>query len=148
MKPFDKILFANDFTEYSEHAFDWALMLAKEFDARLIIIHVINLPVDLSGFYAPAISFDRLDQEIETGAEKKMQQSCRTRIRDFADYETAIERGIPYERILAKAEEEKVSLIVLGTQGRKGIDHLLFGSTAEQVTRKAGCPVLTVRSPE
>ncbi len=145
MKPFDKILFANDFSENSEHAFDYALTLAKQFNSRLIIIHVINEPVDLRGFYVPHISFEKLEKEIEEGAEKMMQKFCRTRAKDFTNYETLIVAGIPYEEILKKADEEKVSLIVLGTQGRKGIDHFLFGSTAERVVRNARSPVMTVR---
>jgi nucleotide-binding universal stress UspA family protein len=145
MKPFEKILFANDFSENSEHAFDYALTLARQFDARLMIIHVINEPVDLRGFYVPHISFEKLEKEIEEGAEKMMQKFCRTRAKDFTNYETLIVAGIPYEEILKKATEEKASLIVLGTQGRKGIDHFLFGSTAEKVVRNAKCPVMTVR---
>ena len=145
MKPFDKILFANDFSENSEHAFDYALALAKQFDARLIIVHVINEPVDLRGFYVPHISFEKLEKEIEEGAEKMMQKFCRTKAKDYANYETLIIAGIPYEEILRKANEEQVSIIVLGTQGRKGIDHFLFGSTAERVVRNAKCPVMTVR---
>lgn len=145
MGQFEKILFANDFSENSEHAFDYALTLARKFDARLIIIHVINEPVDLRGFYVPHISFETLEKEIEEGAEKMMQKFCRTRIKDFANYETVIVAGIPYEEILKKADAENVSLIVLGTQGRKGIDHFLFGSTAERVVRNAKSPVMTVR---
>ncbi len=145
MKQFDKILFANDFSENSEHAFDYALTLARQFNAQLIIIHVINEPVDLRGFYVPHISFEKLEKEIEEGAEKMMQKFCRTKARDFTNYETLIVAGIPYEEILKKSNEEQVSLIVLGTQGRKGIDHFLFGSTAERVVRNAKCPVMTVR---
>jgi nucleotide-binding universal stress UspA family protein len=145
MEPFDKILFATDFSENSEHAFDYAMTLARKFDARLTIIHVINEPVDLRGFYVPHISFEKLEKEIEEGAEKMMQKFCRTRIKDFSNYETLIVAGIPYDEILKKANEEKVSIIVLGTQGRKGIDHFLFGSTAERVVRNAICPVMTIR---
>jgi nucleotide-binding universal stress UspA family protein len=147
MKPFDKILFATDFSENSEHAFDYALTLAREFNSRLTIIHVINEPVDLRGFYVPHISFEKLEKEIEEGAEKMMQKFCRTRAKDFTNYETLIVAGIPYEEILRKATEQESSLIVLGTQGRKGIDHFLFGSTAERVVRNAKCPVMTVRMP-
>ena len=145
MKQLDKILFATDFSENSEHAFDYAFTMAKKFNARLIIIHVINEPVDLRGFYVPHISFDRLEKEIEEGAEKMLQKFCRINIKDFSNYQTVIVAGIPYEEILKTADEEDVSLIVLGTHGRKGIDHFLFGSTAERVVRSAKCPVLTTR---
>lgn len=144
MEQFEKILFATDFSENSEHAFDYALTLARKFGSRLIIIHVINEPVDLRGFYVPHISFEKLEKEIEEGAEKMMQKFCRTKIKDFTNYETLIVAGIPYEEILKKADAESASLIVMGTQGRKGIDHFLFGSTAERVVRTARCPVMTI----
>ena len=147
MKMFEKILFATDFSESSDHAFDYALSLAKQFNARLIIMHVINEPVDLRGFYVPHISFEKLEKEIEEGAQKMMDKFCRTRITDYSNFESVIVAGIPYEEILKKATDESVSLLVLGTAGRSGIDHLLFGSTAERVVRKAACPVMTVRLP-
>lgn len=145
MRSFDKILFATDFSESSEHAFEYALSLARQFHSRLIILHVINEPVDLRGFYVPHVSFENLEKEIEQGAQKMMAKFCNSHITDFTDYETAIVSGIPYEEILKRAESDNVSFIVLGTQGRSGIDHLLFGSTAERVVRKAKAPVLTVR---
>ena len=145
MEHFDTILFATDFSENSDHAFDYAFTLATRFGSRLVIIHVINEPVDLRGFYVPHISFDTLEKEIEEGAGKMMQKFCRTRIKDFTNFTTLTVTGIPYEEILKKADVEKASLIVMGTQGRKGIDHFLFGSTAERVVRNATCPVMTIR---
>jgi nucleotide-binding universal stress UspA family protein len=145
MEKFEKILFALDFSEHAEHAFDYALSMARSYKARLIIIHVIQEPVDLSGFYVPHISFENLEKEIREGAEKMMEKFCAGMMPDYNDYETFIVSGIPYQEILRKAEEENVSLIVMGTQGRRGIDHLLFGSNAEKVVRNSKCPVLTVR---
>ena len=145
MEKFDKILFALDFSENSEHAFAYAISMAKNFNARLIILHIIQEPVDLSGFYVPHISFENLEKEIKEGAEKMMENFCAKMITDFSNYETVVVAGIPYQVILRKAVDENVSLIVMGTQGRKGIDHLLFGSNAERVVRSAKCPVLTVR---
>lgn len=147
MKEFKTILFANDFAETSEEVFDYALGLARKYGAKLLIVHVINEPVDLRGFYVPHISFENLEKEIVEGAEKMMDKFCRTKVKDFADYETMILSGIPYEEIIKKAEEAQASLIVMGTHGRRGLDHMLFGSTAERVVRGAGCPVLTVRLP-
>jgi len=147
MKEFKTILFANDFAETSEEVFDYALSLARKYGAKLLIVHVINEPVDLRGFYVPHISFENLEKEIVEGAEKMMDKFCRTKVKDFADYETMILSGIPYEEIIKKAEDAQASLIVMGTHGRRGLDHMLFGSTAERVVRGAGCPVLTVRLP-
>jgi nucleotide-binding universal stress UspA family protein len=147
MKTFDKILTAIDFSDNSEHAFDYALTLARQFQAELIILHVINEPVDLRGFYVPHISFEQLEKEIADGAEKMMEKFCQTRLGDFSNYRTAIVSGMPYEEIIRKSEEVGASLIVLGTHGRTGLDHLIFGSTAERVVRSSSCPVLTIRMP-
>lgn len=147
MKPFDKILIAIDFSENSEHAFEYAMTLAKQFQAELTILHVINEPVDLRGFYVPHISFEQLEKEIEEGAQKMMEQFCQARMGDFTNYQTAIVTGIPNEEIIRKAADTGASLIVLGTHGRTGLDHIIFGSTAERVVRSAACPVLTIRMP-
>ncbi|MBT0662843.1 universal stress protein [Geobacter pelophilus] len=145
MKNIDKILLAIDFSDSSQHACEYALTLASQFNSKLLILHVINEPVDLRGFYVPHISFDRLEQEIEEGARKMMDQFVPKAMGSFTNFETCIVSGIPYDEILKKADDENTSMIILGTHGRTGIDHLLFGSTAERVVRTAKCPVLTVR---
>ena len=76
-----------------------------------------------------------------------MEKFCSARLGDFSKYQTVIVSGIPYEEIIRKAEEIGASLIVVGTHGRTGLDHLIFGSTAERVVRSASCPVLTIRLP-
>lgn len=147
MKPFEKILTAIDFSENSEFAFEYAVTMAKQFNAELIVMHVINEPVDLRGFYVPHISFEQLEKEIEEGAAKMMETFCNSRLESFRNYTTAIVSGIPYDEIIRKADEVGASLIVLGTHGRTGLDHILFGSTAERVVRSANCPVMTIRLP-
>lgn len=148
MKAFSKIMVAIDFSDSSDNAFQAALMLAEKFSARLLIMHVINEPVDLRGFYVPHISFDKLEEEIEEGAKKLMETFCRQHIKGFDDFETIIAPGIPYETIISRASDEGAELIVIGTHGRTGLDHVLFGSTAEKVVRKSPLPVLTVRLDE
>lgn len=148
MEKIDKILMAHDFSDYSEHAFNYAYTLAKNLNARLILIHVIHEPLDLRGFYLPHISFDVLDKEVEEGAKQMMEKFCHSRLRDFTNYETSVVIGIPYMEILNKAKQENVSMIVMGTQGLTGVAHLLFGSTTETVLRNAKCPVLIVNLPQ
>jgi len=145
MKDLKSILFATDFSDCSEAAFGYAILLARKFHARLLIVHVINEPVDLRGFYVPHISFDTLEAEIEASAKKMMQDFCAKQLFQTDDYVTEVIPGIPYEEIIKRAEEERVDLVVLGTHGRSGLDHLLFGSTAEKVVRKSSIPVMTIR---
>ena len=148
MNNFSTVLVAIDFSDSSDSAFQMALSMAKVFSARLLVVHVINEPVDLRGFYVPHISFARLEEEIQEGAEKMMESFCRTHLVDFKDFEEIIVSGLPYEEIIAQAEERSADLIVIGTHGRSGLDHVLFGSTAEKVVRKSTIPVLTVRLEE
>ncbi len=148
MKSLDRILVAIDFSDSSDKAFNTAFFMAQKFSAHMILVHVINEPVDLRGFYVPHISFDKLEEEIKAGAEKMMEHFCRTHLKDYHDYESLIVPGIPYQEILATANDKQVDMVVLGTHGRAGLDHVLFGSTAEKVVRKASLPVLTVRLSE
>ena len=148
MKAFKTILFATDFSESSDHAFGYARSLAASFNAKLVILHVINEPVDLRGFYVPHISFDKLEEEIEQGAQKLMEQFERKFLSDFKDYESVVAPGIPYDEIIKRAESAGAELIVMGTHGRTGLDHVLFGSTAEKVVRKSPVPVMTIRHKE
>jgi len=76
-----------------------------------------------------------------------MAKFCSSKMGDFTNFTTSIVTGIPYEEIIRSAREAAASLIVLGTHGRTGLDHLIFGSTAERVVRGASCPVLTIRLP-
>lgn len=148
MGNFSTVLVAVDFSDSSDNAFQMALSMAKSFSARLLVLHVINEPVDLRGFYVPHISFERLEEEIEEGAQKMMESFCRKNMVDYENFDSLIVAGLPYEQIIGQAEEKTADLIVLGTHGRTGLDHVLFGSTAEKVVRKSKVPVLTVRLEE
>ncbi len=148
MKDFSTILVAVDFSDSSQNAFELALNMANKYSARLVLLHVINEPVDLRGFYVPHISFEKLEEEIEEGAKKMMDSFCRQNLSGFDNYESVIVPGLPYEQIIQQGEQLSADLIVLGTHGRTGLDHVLFGSTAEKVVRKSPLPVLTVRLQE
>lgn len=147
MKAFQKILLATDFSDCSEEACAYALNMARTYDAALLVLHVINEPVDLRGFYVPHISFEQLEKEIADGATTLLASFCNDHLHGFSNYTTAVASGVPYEEITRIAQEQDASLIVIGTHGRSGLDHLIFGSTAERVVRNAPCPVLTIRLP-
>jgi nucleotide-binding universal stress UspA family protein len=68
-------------------------------------------------------------------------------MRAFKDYKVVLKEGEPFVEIIQIAKKNSADLIVMGTHGRSGLDHILFGSTAEKVVRKSPCPVLTIRLP-
>lgn len=145
MKQIQTILFATDFSESSEEAFAYALSFSRSFNARLFLLHVISEPVDMRGFYVPHISFDSLESEIISSAKKMLSDFCSLRLKDTDNFVFDVVSGVPFEKIIAVAEQERADLIVVGTHGRGGLDHLLFGSNAEKIVRKSSVPVLTVR---
>ncbi|MBI5101047.1 MAG: universal stress protein [Nitrospirae bacterium] len=140
-----KIIFATDFSEGSSHALPYAVDLAKKYGARLYLVHVVYDVAKAAGWYVPHISMDEMYTDIEKSAKAELEKSFIDEMRGFKEIDRVVLKGIPYEELCRFAGENKADMIVLGTHGRKGIDRMLFGSTAEQVVRNAPCPVLSVR---
>ncbi len=146
---FKKILFCTDFSEDSHWAFTYALDLAKTYNANLLIFHVTPEPVhpEQLSLYLPPEKLEELkisqkkeiDQKLKTHYVKKMGR--------FKKYQIFLKEGEPFLEIIQKAKKDSADLIVMGTHGRTGLDHVIFGSTAEKVVRKSSCPVLTIRYP-
>jgi len=142
-----KILFATDFSEGSSSSLPYAVDFAKRYGAKLYIVNVIFDIAKASGSYVPHISMEELYKDMEKASKAQLEKCYIEEMKSFKDVEHVVLKGVPYEEISRFASENKVDLIVIGTHGRKGLDRVLFGSTAEQVVRHAPCPVLTVRLP-
>jgi nucleotide-binding universal stress UspA family protein len=121
--------------------------LAKQYNASLYLIHVIYDLSQASGLHVPHVNLDQLYLEIEAEALKELERFGLEELRGL-DVHREIIRGVPYEEIIKFAEKNQIDLIVIGTHGRTGLEKLFFGSTAEQVVRRAPCAVLTVRLPK
>jgi len=140
-----KILFPIDFSEGSINALPYAVDMVKHYGARLYMIHVIHDLIAVSGLHIPHISVDEIYKELAAVAKKELEEFGETERQDVKNVEYAILRGVPYEEILKFVDKNNIDMIVIGTHGRKGLDRVLFGSTAERVVRNASCPVLTAR---
>jgi nucleotide-binding universal stress UspA family protein len=134
MLPIRTILHPTDFSATSNCALRLACSLARDRNARLIVLHVVpgSLAAEKRGFG------EELDEELN-----------RMEIPDpQLRVERRLEEGDPVAQVLRVAEEEGCDLIVMGTHGRTGLGRLLMGSVAEQVVRNGTCPVLTVKLPQ
>ena len=127
------ILHPTDFSERSGYAFQLACSLARDRGARLIVLHVMPVPL---------VQEKRFYQE-EMSAELNRLRAPDSQIQ----VEHRLEQGDPATQILRIAQETGCDLVVMGTHGRTGLDRLLMGSVAEEVVRRAACPVVTVKAP-
>jgi CPA2 family monovalent cation:H+ antiporter-2 len=143
--PFKRILCPVDFSPASVDALQFALSLAQEGDASLTLLHTLEWPDDaplpLSGLSLPAYTRDREDEAL-----RRLQGLVPDSSRLWCRPIERIAHGKAYREILGVAAEDNVDLIVMGVQGRNALDVMLFGSTTNQVVRRATCPVLTVRT--
>lgn len=143
----ERILFPTDFSEGSAHAVPYVADLTRQYNAKLFIMNVVYDIAGATGWYVPHTNMDELYKDIETNAQKECERWCAEELRGYKGIEHRVLRGVPHEEILKFAEENNVDLIVMGTHGRRGLDRIIFGSTAERVVRNASCPVLTVGAP-
>ena len=150
MITFKKILFCNDFSESAKWAFPYALELAKLHDGKIYILHIVpETDRYLFGYSLPEDLKNQIEQEQKKKIEEGFKETCIEQMGDFKNYGFIVKEGdVPFIEILEFAKENDVDIIVMGTHGRTGLNHVLFGSTAENVVRKSSCPVLTVRHPE
>lgn len=135
-----KILFSTDFSTQNDASLAQATALARDANATLIIVHVAEPPVAYMGeFYYGFPEPDR-------SALKKMLESI-VPTDPAVPCKHVLLTGDPAAEIVQLAKNEGADLIVLGTHGRTGLARMLMGSVAEQVVRRAPCPVLTVKQP-
>jgi nucleotide-binding universal stress UspA family protein len=141
---FKKILCPVDFSEFTKDVIAYAADISKRYGAELHVLHVIpNLT-----YFTPYESF--LTPENLVAIEKNIQDEVD---RDFGkvlknvdiNVKKAVRTGVAFVEIIDYAKTEGIDLIVMGTHGRSGIEHILIGNVAEKVVRKSPCPVMTIR---
>ena len=142
----EKILMPTDFSSSSENAMRYAVSFAKEYNAELVVLHVIHEPHRLRRVTTtlPGEEIDKIITD-EIGVVKKAMEQF---VKDFSEgvkVKTLIKTGIAIVEIVESAKEENVDMIVIGTHGQTGTRHALIGSVAERVVRNAHCPVFTVK---
>ena len=142
-----KILVPIDFSDYSRKALKYSVEFAEQFNSEITLVYVIEpivYPADLSLdqmiLPTPPIDFTKKSKT-------ELEELAKEIIGEKLNYNIVIKTGKPFMEIIETAREIDADLIIIATHGHTGVEHLLFGSTAEKVVRKAPCPVLTLREP-
>ena len=142
------ILHPTDFSESSSYALGYAISFAKEFKAKLYLLHVIE-PVSTMFYLDVSKAPPAVDAmtDIQNHAQRALEEVLPPEVRDTISTEYAIRGGAPFVEIIRYAKEIEADMIVCGSHGRTGLKHMIFGSVAENVVRHSPCPVLSVRHP-
>ena len=143
-----KVLVPTDFSESARHALTYGTSFAREYEAELTLLHVVeNLTVGYASDLFP-VPMQEVFQEISGYAKTELAKlGAQAREKNVSVVEH-VAQGKPSAEIIRFARETEIDMIVLGTHGKGMLDQALFGSTTERVVRRAPCPVLTVRLAE
>jgi nucleotide-binding universal stress UspA family protein len=138
----EKIILPFDFSECSRQALNYAISFAKQFNAKILLLHVMALSP-----YVPEIAISIESDQV--GLKKKLDEKVRGEVLKIQEQGIETEGfciiGEPHTEIIEFAVKEHADMIIMGTHGRTGLTHILLGSTAERVIERAPCPVLTLK---
>jgi len=140
-----KILVPVDFSACSNKALQYAIPFARQFDAELTLLHVVQPFVAVPEM--PSVDAALVQKQMRESGKKQLEALQQTIDAEIPS-STLLRMGNPHVEIINAAKESGIDLIILSTHGRTGLAHVFLGSNAERVVRHAGCPVLIVREQE
>ena len=141
---FNRILCATDFSDFSNHTISYGVALAKEFEAKLFVSHVIDLSsVAIYGEF-------QLDP---VGQQNRIMEDADAQLKELTGdqpipWEPLISVGKPADEISRAVDEKDIDLVITATRGRSGLKRIILGSVTERLMRTLACPLLVVNSPE
>ena len=142
---FKNILSMTDFSEDADYSVSVAVQLAKSFNTKLTILHVIHDESQLP-FYLSSIQYEELNKAIMSEVERKF-KGYKEKIVDLENvqYETKIRRGSSYAQGIIEMEEGSYDLVVIGSHGQSALKKFFYGSTSEKIIRRAPISVLVTK---
>ena len=143
---YKKVLFCTDFSETSDNAFDYAYGVAKRDKGELYILHVLprNPHQDFAELYIDSETSERINKAIEEDIDYNNRERYLKKIENGLKHHVVIRSGREDEEILKFARKEGADILVIGTNGKTGIEHALVGSVAERVIKRSPIPVFVI----
>jgi nucleotide-binding universal stress UspA family protein len=135
------ILLTTDFSHASKLALPYAIALARQYGAKIVMGHAISPEPHLT------VPLDPLPDDVDTvrqEAQRNLADFARPELLGDTPYEKVLERGDFWNAISSMIRKHEIDLIVAGTRGRQGVRKLVMGSHAEKIYRRTDCPVLTI----
>ncbi len=138
-----------DFSDNSKLIAESAVFMTESFNAKLVLVFVVQKFEDYSGFFVPQMSIPDFEQDLFTQAEDKMATFCQeleifSKDKNVSDIQGKVLVGDVAEMIVDFSSDQQDGLIVMGTHGYKGLEKIMFGSVADKVVKTATCPVMTI----
>ncbi|MCF7854110.1 MAG: universal stress protein [Candidatus Pacebacteria bacterium] len=143
-----KILCPVDFSVSSYHALEYAIAFAEKYKAELKVVYVMEVAAAALSLSEVDVTDPGLLEQLQSDANDKLDQIAKETRERHEPVTQQMLYGKPFVEIITAAKDWQADVIIMGTHGRTGLEHVLIGSVAEKVVRKAPCPVLTVRHPE
>ena len=146
-RPIRRILYATDYSKASARALDEAVSLAKQNNAELLVVHVIEPVTSYAAGedFGGAELYLKMEETTKQEAQRSMQKLMGKLQQAKVKAKSLLLKGPVDDQIVKAAKNRKANMIVIGTHGRTGLSKLLMGSVAGKVISLASCPVLTVR---
>jgi nucleotide-binding universal stress UspA family protein len=147
MEAIKTILLPTDFSDYSALAKEYALNFAKQYKAKIVAIHVVELVADYVNFYVPDThgAGTNLYEAMKKSARMKMESLFSLEEKKEVKIELVLREGKAFVEILEVARGTQADLIVISPKGKTGYEHTQFGSVTEKVVRKAPCSVFVAK---
>jgi len=147
MLAFKVIVVPTDFSDHSLRAIPYAVSLAEKFNARLKVVFVSEPALQVADVAWVGIDERSMSQEHLEEARRNLERIALEQVPTDVQVDAEVLSGDAVEAVIAYARDVNADLVVMATHGRSGLSHMLMGSVAEQIVRKAPCPVLTLKQP-
>jgi nucleotide-binding universal stress UspA family protein len=153
MIQYSNILYCSDFSEEAEMAFHHAIDFCQRYGAKLHLLHVLHSGYKymrhvVDEYVDPDKKEQVADEKLIEQAEADLKSRYGDRLEKCNQAVFAVRVGVPFVEIVRYAREHQVDFIVMGASGSSELDKQTFGSTVENVARRAHCHVMAIRNPE